>query len=60
VRRLAIAIRAATGIEAFIWLVDIARVPREEAVQLLRWTGKALLRAALNGEPPPPDGTLAS
>ena len=59
VRRLAVAIRAATGIEAFIWLVDIAGVPREEAVQLLRWTGKALLRAALSGEPPP-DGTVAS
>jgi AcrR family transcriptional regulator len=56
VRGLAVAIRAATGIEAFVWLVDVARVPRDEAVQLLRWTGRALLRAALDGEPPPPAG----
>jgi AcrR family transcriptional regulator len=52
VRRLAVAIRAATGIEAFVWLVDVARVPRDEAVALLRWTGSALLRAALDGDPP--------
>jgi hypothetical protein len=52
VRRLAVAIRAATGIEAFVWLVDVARVPRDEAVALLRWTGTALLRAALDGDPP--------
>jgi AcrR family transcriptional regulator len=54
VRRLAVAIRAATGIEAFVWLVDVGRVPRQEAVQILRWTGNALLRTAMSGEPPPP------
>jgi AcrR family transcriptional regulator len=52
-RRLAVAIRATTGIEAFVWLVDVAAVPRDEAVRLLRWTGRALLQAALDGEPPP-------
>ena len=53
VRRLAVAIRAATGIESYVWLVDVAHLPREEAVGLLRWTGNALLRAALDGVPPP-------
>jgi AcrR family transcriptional regulator len=53
VRRLAVAIRAATGIEAFVWLVDVAGTPRDGAVQLLTWTGRSLLRAALAGEPPP-------
>ncbi len=52
VRRLAVAIRAATGIEAFVWLVDVAQEPRDEAVALLHWTGMALLRAALDGDPP--------
>lgn len=39
VRRLAVAIRAVTGIEAFVWLVDVARVPRDEAVALLLGRG---------------------
>ncbi len=51
-RRLAVAIRAATGIEALVWLVDVAQEPRDEAVALLHWTGMALLRAALDGDPP--------
>ncbi len=45
--RLAVGIRSATGIEAFVWLVDVARVPRDEAVQMLRWSGSAMLRSAL-------------
>jgi AcrR family transcriptional regulator len=52
--RLAVVIRSATGIEAFIWLVDVARTPREEAVQLMRWTGQAALHTALDGHLPPP------
>ena len=47
VRRLAVAIRAATGIESLIWLVDIARLPRAEAIELQHWSARALLRAAL-------------
>jgi AcrR family transcriptional regulator len=46
-RRLAIAIRSATGIEAFIWLVDVAGLPRDDAVAMMRWTALALLRSAL-------------
>jgi AcrR family transcriptional regulator len=46
--RLATAIRAATGIEAFVWLVDVAGVSREEAASTMRWTARALLRSALD------------
>lgn len=52
-RRLATAIRAATGIEAFVWLVDVAGLPREDAASTMRWTAHALLRSALvDGGPP--------
>ena len=52
-RRLATAIRAATGIEAFVWLVDVAGLPREDAASTMRWTARALLRSALaDGGPP--------
>src|SRR5262249_25634666 len=47
VRKLAVAIRAATGIEALIWLTDIARVSRTEAVRLMHWSARAMLDAAL-------------
>ena len=46
-RRLAHAIRAATGIEAFVWLVDVARYEREDATELMRWSAQALATAAL-------------
>ena len=46
-RRLAIAIRSATGIEAFIWLVDVAHLPRDEALRLMRSNGHAILQAAV-------------
>jgi AcrR family transcriptional regulator len=47
VHKLAVAIRAATGIEALIWLTDIARVSRMEAVRLMHWSARAMLDAAL-------------
>jgi AcrR family transcriptional regulator len=52
-RRLAVAIRSVEGIEAFVWLTDVARLPREEAVEVMRWSAQALLHAALDGTPPP-------
>ena len=55
-RRLAIAIRSATGIEAFIWLVDVAHLPRDEALRLMRENGHAILRAASDAAGPPPQG----
>jgi hypothetical protein len=46
-RRLILAIRSAAGIEALVWLTDIAGLSRKEAVQLMRWSASALLRSAL-------------
>jgi hypothetical protein len=46
-RALAVAIRAATGIEAFVWMVDVAGLTREEAVASMQWTARAQLHAAL-------------
>ena len=53
VHRLALAVRSATGIEALVWLTDVAALPRDEALALMRWSARALLRASLHGEPPP-------
>lgn len=47
VHRLAIAIRSATGIESFIWLVDVAALPHPEAAEILCATARALLNEAL-------------
>ena len=46
-RRLVLAIRAACGIEALVWLTDVARLSREEAATLMRWSAQGLLKAAL-------------
>lgn len=53
IHRLAIVIRSATGIESLVWLTDIAGATREEAVDLMCWTARALLRTALTDPPPP-------
>lgn len=46
-RRLALAIRSACGIEALVWLTDVAGLSRRQASELMRWSALALLRAAL-------------
>jgi AcrR family transcriptional regulator len=46
-RRLVLAIRTACGIEALVWLTDVAGLSRRQASQLMRWSALALLRAAL-------------
>ena len=46
-RRLVLAIRSAIGIEALVWLTDVAGLSRDEAVDLMRWSASALLRSAL-------------
>jgi AcrR family transcriptional regulator len=46
VRRHAIAIRSAIGIESFVWLTDVAGLDRDDAVELMRRTARALLDAA--------------
>jgi AcrR family transcriptional regulator len=48
-RRLAIAIRAACGVEALVWMTDIAGLSRPEAAAMMRSTARALLDAALRG-----------
>ena len=47
IERLACAIRAAAGIEALVWLCDIAGLSRHEAKDLMMWSARALLRSAL-------------
>ena len=47
--RLVLAIRSATGIEALVWLTDVAELSREEATALMRSTAQALLRSAVPG-----------
>lgn len=45
--RLAVAIRSATGIEALVWLTDVAGLSRDDATDLMRWSARALLQSAL-------------
>jgi len=49
VHRLTLAIRSATGIEAFVWLVDVAGLSRDDAIELMRWSARALLQMAIVG-----------
>jgi AcrR family transcriptional regulator len=46
VRRLAVAVRAACGIEALVWLTDVAGLARDEAVEQMVWSAGALVRRA--------------
>lgn len=52
VRQLVLAIRSATGIEALVWLTDIAGLSGEQAIRLMRWSAQGLLNAALTDPPP--------
>ncbi len=45
--RLVTAVAAAVGIEALVLLTDIAGLPRQETVEVMRWSARALLRSAL-------------
>jgi AcrR family transcriptional regulator len=45
--RLVLAIRSACGIEALVWLTDVAGLSRRQASELMRWSALALLRATL-------------
>jgi AcrR family transcriptional regulator len=44
VRRLAIAVRAVSGIESLVWLIDVAGLTREQAVDQMIWSAVALVR----------------
>jgi AcrR family transcriptional regulator len=45
--RLVRAIGATLGIEALVWLTDIAGLSRQQAVEVMRWSAGTLLRAAV-------------
>jgi AcrR family transcriptional regulator len=47
-QRLVHAIAAGLGIEALVWLTDVAGLERDEAVEVMRWSVRALLRSALD------------
>jgi len=49
VHRVALAIRAATGIEAFVWLTGIAGLSREEAGEIMRFSARAIAESAATG-----------
>jgi AcrR family transcriptional regulator len=53
VHQLALAIRSATGIEARVWLTDVAQLSNEDAMAVMRWSAQALLASALAGQAPP-------
>jgi AcrR family transcriptional regulator len=47
VHRLVLAIRATMGIEALVWLTDVAGVSRAEAVGIMRLSARRLVTAAM-------------
>ena len=49
-RRLIFAIRVTTGIEALVWLTDVAGLAREEAAAVMRWSASSLLQSTLSSE----------
>lgn len=56
VHRLALAIRSAVGIEALVWLTDVAGLSRVEATGDMRWTARSMLGSALaDGLPASPE-----
>ncbi len=52
--QLVLSIRATIGIEAIVWLVDVAGISRNDAVALTRWSAQALLQRARTVAPPTP------
>ena len=46
VRRLAVAVRAVAGIEALVWLTDVAGLTRDAAIDQVVWSAIALVRRA--------------
>jgi AcrR family transcriptional regulator len=48
VHRLAISVRSAVGIEALVWLVDVAGLSRGDAADVMLSSARAIVRAALS------------
>jgi len=55
VHRLTLAIRSATGIEAFVWLIDVAGLSRDDARELMCQSARALLQSAIADATTAPD-----
>jgi AcrR family transcriptional regulator len=53
VHQLALAIRSAVGIEARVWLTDVAQLSDADAMAVMRWSAHSMLTAALAGHAPP-------
>jgi AcrR family transcriptional regulator len=53
-KRLVLAIRSAIGIEARVWLTDVAGLSSEDALDTMRWSAQSMLQAAAQGNPPAP------
>ena len=53
ISQLVLAIRSAIGIEALVWLTDVAGLGTNDAATLMSWSARAMLRTALADEPPP-------
>ena len=49
-----VAIAASVGIEAYIWLQDIAGLNPDQAVASLCWTAETILLGALHADTLPP------
>jgi hypothetical protein len=47
IRKLVLSLRSALGIEAFVWLVDVAGLSRRQAIAQMQWTAEMLCAAAL-------------
>jgi len=47
VHRLTLAIRATVGIEAFVWLTEVAGLSPRDAVDVMRSSARSLLRCAV-------------
>lgn len=47
VRRLAVAVRAVAGIESLVWLVDVAGMAQDDAVEQMVWSAVAVLHRAV-------------
>ncbi|MEP6854593.1 MAG: TetR family transcriptional regulator [Pedococcus sp.] len=52
IHRLALSVRSAVGIEALVWLTDVAGLTREEAAARMHWSARALLNQALADSAP--------
>jgi len=53
VHALAVAIRSTIGIEAYVWLTDVAHLAPDDATAIMRWTALAQLDTARRGSLPP-------